>query len=328
MNILLIGAAGYIGSNVSQMLKKERPNDYVLVLDNFSTGYKEALIEGVDWVNADVRNYEQLSSIFKYKSFDVVMDFSALTVVSESVSKPLEYYSDNFVGTLNILRCMKENGVKNIIFSSTAAVYGNPKEMPVKENSLKDPINPYGNSKLCSEYAIKDSALAYDLNYIIFRYFNVAGASDDANYGFFRPNPTLLIPALNTAIINNNKFYVYGDNYSTVDGTCIRDYIHVVDLAYAHLLAMDWMVNNNASNEFNLGSNHGFSVKEVISTAEKVLDIKIDFEIKPPREGDPSILITDNEKAKKILGWEPKKSLEDMISSDYKFRLKHLYNKN
>ncbi|MBQ5543841.1 MAG: GDP-mannose 4,6-dehydratase, partial [Mycoplasmataceae bacterium] len=155
MNILLIGGAGYIGSNVSLLLKNKRPEDFVLILDNFSTGTKQALIPDVEWVCADVRDYNQLNSIFKYKKFDVVMNFSALTVVSESTQKPLEYYEDNFIGTFNILKAMKENNVKNIIFSSTAAVYGNPKEVPIVETSLKDPINPYGNSKLCSEFLIK-----------------------------------------------------------------------------------------------------------------------------------------------------------------------------
>lgn len=326
MNILLIGAAGYIGSNVSSLLHKEATDDYVLVIDNFSTGYKQALIQGVDWAEVDVRNYEQLDSIFRYKQFDIVMDFSALTVVSESVSEPLMYYDDNFVGTLNILRCMREHNVPNIIFSSTAAVYGNPTEMPVKEDSPTNPINPYGSSKLFSERAIKDAAKAYGINYVIFRYFNVAGASDDFNYGFFRPNPTLLIPALNNAIILNRQFHIFGDNYNTPDGTCIRDYIHVVDLAKAHLLAIRWMYKNNKSETFNLGSKAGFSVKEVIDAAEEALNVKLNIEIKEPRPGDPAKLITNNEKAKNILGWEPKKTLKEMIVSDHEFRLKHIFN--
>lgn len=323
MNILLIGGAGYIGSNVSLLLKQKRPDDFVLVLDNFSTGIKQALVPYVEWVEADVRNYEQLNSIFKYKKFDVVMDFSALTIVSESTKKPLEYYEDNFIGTQNIIRAMKENNVKNLIFSSTAAVYGNPKQVPIVETSLKDPINPYGNSKLCSEFLIKDAHNAYGINYVIFRYFNVAGASDDHNYGFFRPNPTLLIPALNTAILKKEKFHIFGNDYDTKDGTCIRDYIHVVDLAEAHLLALDWMITNNSSNDFNLGSGTGYSVKEVLNETLSTINEELEYDFEPRRDGDPAILITNNEKAETILKWTAKKTLKDMIESDFLFRQKH-----
>lgn len=323
MNILLIGGAGYIGSNVSLLLKNKRPEDFVLILDNFSTGTKQALVPDIEWVCADVRDYNQLNSIFKYKKFDVVMDFSALTVVSESTQKPLEYYEDNFIGTYNILKAMKENNVKNIIFSSTAAVYGNPKEVPIVETSLKDPINPYGNSKLCSEFLIKDAHNAYGINYVIFRYFNVAGASDDYNYGFFRPNPTLLIPALNTAILKDETFHIYGDDYDTKDGTCIRDYIHVVDLANAHLLALDWMIENNASNDFNLGCNSGYSVKEVLDETLKIINKPLDYDYLPRRAGDPAELITNNQKAETVLKWKTTKTLKDMIESDFLFRQKH-----
>ncbi len=326
MKILLIGGAGYIGSNVAWLLKQERKDSQIFILDNFSTGNKLALVPGASWIEADVREYEVLDAIFSAEKFDVVMDFSALTIVSESTEKPLEYYEDNFIGTYNILKVMKKYNVKNFIFSSTAAVYGNPIEIPVKEDASKNPINPYGNSKLCSELLIKDAHKAYGINYIIFRYFNVAGASDNADYGFYRANPTLLIPALNDAIIKKQTFNIYGDDYNTKDGTCIRDYIHVYDLAKAHLLAMDWMINNNASNDFNLGSNSGYSVKEVIEQNRKDLHLDLDIKIQQRRQGDPAILITDNEKAKKILGWKPEKTLRDMISTDYKFRIKHWKN--
>lgn len=324
MNILIIGGAGYIGSNVTNLLYNRNNNDYILILDNFSTGRKEALVPGVDWVNVDVRNLEQLDSIFKYKNFDVVYDFSALTVVSESVTEPLNYYEDNFIGTFNILKCMEKYNVKNFIFSSTAAVYGNPNNNEdILEDSTKNPINPYGNSKLCSEFLIKDVSKAYGINYIIFRYFNVAGASDDYKYGFFRKNPTLLIPALNESIINNKTFSIFGNKYDTPDGTCVRDFIHVVDLAQAHLLAMDWIISNNLSNEFNLGSNKGFSVKEVFDEAMNSLNKKINFNIESPRKGDPARLITNNHKAESILKWKPLKTLKNMIDSDYEFRLRN-----
>lgn len=322
MNILVIGGAGYIGSNVTNLLHNRNDKDYILILDNFSTGRKEALVPDVDWVYADVRNLEQLDSIFKYKEFDVVFDFSAMTVVSESVSAPIEYYEDNFIGTLNILKCMKKYNVRNLIFSSTAAVYGNPiNGEEITENSIKQPINPYGSSKLCSEFLIKDASKAYGINYVIFRYFNVAGASDDYKYGFFRKNPTLLIPALNNAIINDTEFYIYGDNYKTPDGTCIRDFIHVIDLANAHLLALDWMIDNNLSNDFNLGSGFGFSIKNVLDVAQKNINKSINYQIKNPRDGDPEKLITSNKKAENILKWKPIKTLSDMIESDYNFRL-------
>lgn len=323
MNLLIIGGAGYIGSNVVWLFKQLDPKINMLILDNFSTGTKQALVPGVEWVEADVRNLDQLESIFQWRHFDAVLDFSALTVVSESTVYPLSYYEDNFIGTYNIIKCIKKYHVPNLMFSSTAAVYGNPVHIPVSEQDPKNPINPYGCTKLCSEMLIKDAAKAYEFNYMIFRYFNVAGASDNYQYGFFRKNPTLLIPALNNAILTGNMIHIYGDNYPTKDGTCIRDYIHVVDLANAHWLGLNWLIANKKSNIINLGSSNGFSVKEVLDCAIKLNYAPIKYDIKPARPGDPAILITDNNKTKEVLGWIPQKKLADMIYSDWEFRKSH-----
>lgn len=299
-NILVIGGAGYIGSVFIEELLKTKKNINVVILDNLSTGFKENINPKAKFYKGCQKDYKLLTKIIIDEQIDFIFHFAAKLVVGESVFMPIEYYENNVGGMLNIVKCMKENNVKNIIFSSTAAVYGNSKIFPIDENSPKEPINPYGSSKLADEYILKGANEAYGINYGILRYFNVAGASK--KYGSRLSNPTLLIPVINKSINNKTQMKVFGNNYKTKDGSCIRDYIHVVDLVKAHILMMEYMLKNNKSNIVNLGTSKGFTVFEVIKTTEKVLNKKVDYIIAPRRKGDPAVLITKNNKAKKDLG--------------------------
>ncbi len=321
-NVLVIGGAGYIGSVFIEELLKSKKNINVVILDDLSTGFEENINPKSKFYKGCQKDYDLLTKILKEENIDFVFHFAAKLVVGESVFKPIEYYENNVGGVLNIIKCMKECDVKNIVFSSTAAVYGNPKEIPIKEDSSKDPINPYGSSKLADEYLLKGAKEAYGINYGILRYFNVAGASK--NYGSRLENPTLLIPVINKSILKKTEMKVFGTNYKTRDGSCIRDYIHVIDLARAHILMMDYMIKNNKSNIVNLGTTKGFTVLEVIKTVEKTLNKKVNYKVAPRRKGDPVTLITKNTKAKRDLKWIPKYSLADMIKSDFEFRKKYI----
>ena len=224
-------------------------------------------------------------------------------------------------GVATLIESMKNHNVKNIIFSSTAAVYGFPEEIPVNEEAKTNPCNPYGSSKLACETLIKESKLAYDMNYVILRYFNVAGALNE-NYGLRQKNPTLLIPVVNKSIIEDKQMNVFGDDYNTTkDGTCVRDYINVEDLAQAHLLALKYLLNGGETNYFNLGTQEGSSVKEVFDICEKVTYQKFPVKIQPRRPGDPAILIADNKKAKEVLGWTPVHTLEQSIQTAYNWEV-------
>lgn len=323
MKYLLIGGAGYIGSNVANLLLKNKQNE-LLIYDDLSTGKKTPLLNKVKFIKGSQCSYKQLSEAVKKFKPDVIMHFAAKIIVSESVYQPLEYYENNVGGMINILRVMKENKIKNLIFSSTAATYGTPKKIPINETDPTDPINPYGSSKLACEYLIKAAETAYGIKAVILRYFNVAGASDDFKLGIFNEQTTLLIPRIIMAHLDNKVFNIYGDKYrETKDGTCIRDFIHVVDLAEAHLLAAKYLTNkkNEKTITVNLGTNKGYSVKECLSTAEAIIKAKIKVKVAPARAGDPAMLLTKNNLAKKLLNWTPKKSLHDMIESEYRFRL-------
>lgn len=327
MNILVIGGAGYIGSIFIEEIIKKKKNIKVIILDDLSTGFKENINPKAKFYEGCQSDYNLLSSILIKEKIDFIFHFAAKLVVGESVFKPIEYYENNVGGVLNIVKCMRDCKVNNIVFSSTAAVYGNPseKDIPIKEDSYKDPINPYGSSKLADEYLLKGANEAYGINYGILRYFNVAGASK--NYGSRMENPTLLIPVINKSLLIGGEMKVFGNNYKTRDGSCIRDYIHVVDLAQAHIQMMDYMLKNKKSNIVNLGTSKGFTVLEVINEVEKTLKKKVNYKITGRRKGDPAILITKNSKAKKDLGWTPKYKLSDMIKSDFEFRKKYVHNK-
>ncbi|WP_027124226.1 UDP-glucose 4-epimerase GalE [Mycoplasmoides pirum] len=325
MKYLLIGGAGYIGSNVAHLLAQNKKNQ-ILVFDDLSTGTKKALPKSVKFMQGSQLDYKKLTLAVKKIKPDVIMHFAAKIIVSESVSKPLEYYKNNVGGLINILEVMKENKIKKIIFSSTAAVYGNPEKLPIFEDDVKNPINPYGSSKLTCEFLLKAAEHAYGIKSVILRYFNVAGASDDYKLGIFNKKTTLLIPRLVMSYLNNNEFKIFGNDYKdTKDGTCLRDFIHVVDLANAHLLAVNYLNDiKNKTIAVNLGSNKGYTVKECLTMLEKITKSPLkNVKICPRRQGDPSKLITSNILAKKFLKWIPQKTLKDMIQSDLMFRTKN-----
>ena len=307
MNILVTGGAGYIGSHVVKQLG-ERTDHKITVLDNLVTGFKESILYG-DFINADLSDFEQIEKIFKENELDAVIHFAASLVVPESVENPLKYYLNNTANTAHLIKQCVLNGVNKFIFSSTAAVYGEPpiEMIPVTEESMTSPINPYGSSKLMSETVLRDTANAYeDFNYVALRYFNVAGASVDGKIGQSTKDATLLIKvAAETALGKRKKMYIFGDNYPTQDGTCIRDYIHVEDLASAHIKALEYLEDSQESGVFNCGYGHGFSVKEVLETMKKVSGIDFPVELKERRAGDPAILISDNSKIRDVMKWTP-----------------------
>ncbi len=308
MKILVTGGAGYIGSHVVKQLGEQTDHD-ITVLDNLVTGFQESILYG-DFIKADLSNFKQIEEIIKEGNYDAVIHFAASLVVPESVENPLKYYLNNTANTANLIKQCVTYGVNKFIFSSTAAVYGEPAPdlIPVTEESPVAPINPYGSSKLMSETVLKDTAFAYDnFNYIALRYFNVAGASVDGKIGQSTENATLLIKvAAETALGKRDKMFIFGDDYPTEDGTCIRDYIHVEDLASAHIRALEHLEEGKEGGVFNCGYGHGFSVKEVLETMKKVSGVDFPVEIKERRAGDPAILISNNRKIREVMHWTPK----------------------
>jgi UDP-glucose 4-epimerase len=327
MNILVTGGAGYIGSHVVKQLGEETDHN-ITIIDNLVTGFEDSLLYGT-LIKADLSNYDRIEEIFKTHDFDAVIHFAASLVVPESVSDPLKYYLNNTANTANVIRlCIKYN-VNKFIFSSTAAVYGEPSmdKIPITEESETAPINPYGNSKLMSEMVLKDTSFAFkDFNYVALRYFNVAGSSVDGKIGQSTKNATLLIKvAAETALGKRDKIYVFGDDYPTEDGTCIRDYIHIEDLASAHLKALEYLENGGESNIFNCGYGHGFSVTEVLQTMKRVTGVDFNIEIKGRRAGDPAALTSNNSKITNIMKWVPKYDDLELIcktSYDWEKKLK------
>ena len=315
MNILVNGGAGYIGSHVVKQLGEEDGHN-ITIVDNLVTGFEDAITYG-NFINADLSDYEAVEKIFAENNFDAVIHFAASLVVPESVSDPLKYYMNNTANTANVIRCCIKHNVNKFIFSSTAATYGEPDAslIPLNEECPTNPINPYGSSKLMSETVLRDTAAAFpDFKYVVLRYFNVAGASVDGRIGQSTKNATHLIKiAAEVAAGKREKMYVFGDDYATEDGTCIRDYIHVEDLASAHLKGLEYLEKENTSNTFNCGYGHGFSVLEVIEMMRKVSGVDIIADIEERRAGDPALLISDNTKIKTVMGWEPKYDDLDLI---------------
>lgn len=317
MTILNIGGAGFIGSVATELFIKK--GHKVIVLDDLSTGFKKLVHPQATFIKGSMLDYNLLNKIFKKYKVDVVALYAAKIVVPESVAKPNDYYLTNVGGTATVLKAMHENNVKNIIFASSAAVYGVCKKVPVDEKSPTNPCNPYGASKLMCERLLIDANKAYKTNFIAFRFFNVAGASDSGKYGMMKKNPSLLIPAINDCVIKHKTVSIFGNKYKTKDGTCLRDYIHVSDLANAALIALN-QLKKNKSGIYCLGSNSGFTVLEVVKTVKELVDKNLKYEFKANRPGDPDALITSNKKAYKQLNWKVKYSLKDMIISDYNFR--------
>lgn len=304
-NILVTGGAGYIGSHVVRDLAENGYNP--IIYDNLSTGNKKSVLFGT-LIEGDLKDRELLvDTIRKYNIKDVI-HFAAFIIVPESVRKPLKYYTNNFVNSSNLIWACIENGVKNFVFSSTAAVYGIPSKIPVDENAELKPINPYGYSKMFTEILLKDVAMVNpNFNYIALRYFNVAGADRESRIGQNYKKPThLMTLALKTALGKFSELKVFGTDYNTIDGTAIRDYIHIDDLSNAHILALEYLKKNKKSRIFNCGYGQGYSVLEVIKVVKEIT--KIDFKVNHTerREGDPPILIADSSLIKKMLGWTPK----------------------
>jgi len=322
MAILVCGGAGYIGSHmVAALLEK---GEEVIVLDNFQKGHREAILGGKVY-EGDLRDRSILDKVFTENNVDAVIDFAADSLVGESVTEPLKYFENNVGGTLSLLRAMKDYGVKNIVFSSTAATYGEPESIPIVERDKTFPTNPYGESKLTVEKILKWCDNAYGIKYTALRYFNAAGAHESGKIGEDHKIETHLIPLIiEAALGKREKIMIFGDDYNTEDGTCIRDYIHVMDLAQAHLLAVDRLRKGGDSRIFNLGNGKGFSVKEVIEVTRKVTGREIKAEVAPRRAGDPAVLIASSQKAIDELGFEPKfDSLETIIKTAWNWHFNH-----
>lgn len=323
MSILVLGGAGYIGSHaVDQLINK---NYEVIVVDNLQTGHKQAVHEQAVFYQGDIRDKAFMQDIFTKESIDGVIHFAASSLVGESVEKPLIYFNNNVYGTQVVLEVMAEFGVKQIVFSSTAATYGEPKAMPIVETMPTNPENPYGESKLMMEKMMKWCDQAYGMRYVALRYFNVAGAKADASIGEDHDPETHLVPIILQAALGQREYLgIYGDDYDTADGTCIRDYVYIEDLIAAHIAALEYLQNGNESNIFNLGSNNGYSVKEMLEAAREVTGKEIPAKILPRRTGDPSKLVASSEKAKEILGWQPKVTdIKEIIKTAWDWHISH-----
>lgn len=318
MRVLVTGGAGYIGSHVVKALG-ERGHE-VVTYDNLSYGHREAVLYG-RLVVGDLADIQRLRSLFDEFRPEAVMHFAALIVVPESVREPLRYYSNNFCNTLNLLKVCVEKGVDKFIFSSTAAVYGIPDRIPVNEDAPLNPINPYGRSKVMVENALSDISGVNNFRYVSLRYFNVAGADPLARIGQWREDATHLITvSVRTALGKRPHLDIYGTDYPTPDGTCIRDYIHVEDLSDAHIVALDYLADGGYSDVFNCGYGHGYSVKEVVEAVKRVtgVDFKVIETVR--REGDPPQLVADSSKLKKIMGWRPEHDdLDYIIKTAYEW---------
>jgi UDP-glucose-4-epimerase GalE len=315
MRVLVTGGAGYIGSHGARALAR-RGHDVVLY-DDLSTGHRD-LAAGFQLIEAEVGDVKTLGRALK--GVDGVMHFAARSLVGESVENPRKYFENNVRDGLVLLNTCLESGVKNFIFSSTAAVYGNPREVPIVEDAPKNPINPYGRSKLSFEYAMQSYDVAYGLRFVSLRYFNAAGSHESGEIGELHNPETHLIPAaLQSALGARNELQIFGEDYDTPDGTCIRDYIHVEDLAEAHVLALEYLAGGGSSNILNLGTGHGHTVKEVVTTIERVIGRELKKRVVGRRPGDPPALLADPSRAEKLLGWKAQRSLEDMVASSWKF---------
>lgn len=317
MTILVTGGAGYIGSHFVRLLEKK--NLEFFILDNFSTGHKD-FVKNKNYLELDLKNEDDLFEKLEDESFSSIVHFAGSSLVSESQEKAEEYFNNNVLASKNLVKFALKKNVKKLIFSSSAAVYGNPEEIPIKENHVTNPINNYGKNKLEIEGFLKDISKEFPLDVVCLRYFNAAGADDKGDIGENRNPETHLIPNVINSVLNFTKLIVNGDSFDTKDGTCVRDYIHVNDLANAHLLGLDFLESNKGFHVFNLGSEKGFSNKEIISVCRKLLKKEIYFEIGPIREGDPDVLVADSTKSKEKLGWKlENNSLEDIIGSAINF---------
>lgn len=322
MAVLVTGGAGYIGSHtVAELLEK---NEEVIVVDNLEKGHKDAVLGG-KLIVGDLRDKEFIKNVFYQNDIEAVIHFAAYIEVGESVSDPLKYYNNNVAVTLNLLAAMKEAKVDKVVFSSTAATYGEPENIPILETDRTFPTNPYGETKLSVEKALKWSDVAYGIKHVILRYFNASGAHISGKIGEDHNPESHLIPLIiQAALGKRDSIKIFGNDYNTPDGTCVRDYIHVSDLAQAHYLALQKLRRGEDSEIYNLGNGKGFSVKEVVDVVRKVTGKNIPAVDAPRRPGDPAILVASSEKIKKELNWQPKMNdLETIVATAWEWHSKH-----
>ena len=323
MAVLICGGAGYIGShNVRAFAQK---GEEVIVVDNLETGHRASVPEGIKFYHADIRDSGALDKVFAENSIEAVIHFCAYSLVGESMEKPLKYFDNNVGGMISLLEAMHKHKVKRIIFSSTAATYGEPKKVPILETDPTIPTNPYGESKRIMEKMMNWVSRLHDIRYVSLRYFNVAGAWHDGSIGEDHHPESHLVPLiLQVPLGKRDHITIYGDDYPTQDGTCIRDYIHTEDLARAHILALEYLRNGGQSDIFNLGSGDGYSVMEMITAARKVTGHPIPAQVGTRRPGDPAKLVADSSKAQEILKWKPEITrMEDIIATAWKWHSSH-----
>ncbi len=323
MKILVCGGAGYIGSHTVYELIHQGYE--VVVIDNLQTGHKEALHPQAVFYQGDIRDFDFLNKVFQKEKIEAVIHFAANSLVGESMKDPYKYYENNVYGTLVLLRALSVNNIKKVVFSSSAAVYGEPKHVPILETDPTEPTNTYGETKLAMEKMFKWFDTAFDIKYISLRYFNVAGAYVTGEIGEDHNPESHLIPLVLQVPLNKREYIsIYGDDYETVDGTCIRDYIHVTDLANAHILALKKLLSGGHSDVFNLGNGEGFSVKEIIDAARLVTNHPIPCKVTERRAGDPARLIASNKKAIEVLGWKIKyQDIKAIIESAWNWHRNH-----
>lgn len=322
-NILVIGGAGYIGSHMVRMLAKQGYNP--VVFDNLSKGHREAVVN-YPFELGDLGDKARLTEVFKKYGIEAVMHFAAFAEVGESVKEPSKYYHNNVAKVLDLLDALVENDIKYFVFSSTAATFGEPIRPKIDESHPQNPINPYGNTKLMVEKILADFDTAYGLKATALRYFNASGADDSGEIGESHNPETHLIPiVLQAAAGKRPSIKMFGTDYPTPDGTCVRDYVHVNDLARAHILALEKMFKDNVSERFNLGSGNGFSVAEIVKEAKRITGIDFTVEKAPRRDGDPAVLVADSAKAERILGWKPQYNLTRIIETAWKWEQHRKY---
>lgn len=322
-NILVIGGAGYIGSHMVRMLAKQGYNP--VVFDNLSKGHREAVVN-YPFELGDLGDKARLTEVFKKYGIEAVMHFAAFAEVGESVKEPSKYYHNNVAKVLDLLDALVENDIKYFVFSSTAATFGEPIRPKIDESHPQNPINPYGNTKLMVEKILADFDTAYGLKATALRYFNASGADDSGEIGESHNPETHLIPiVLQAAAGKRASIKMFGTDYPTPDGTCVRDYVHVNDLARAHILALEKMFKDNVSERFNLGSGNGFSVAEIVKEAKRITSIDFTVEKAPRRDGDPAVLVADSAKAERILGWKPQYNLTRIIETAWNWEQHRKY---
>lgn len=324
MATLVLGGAGYIGSHtVDRLIEK---GEKTIVVDSLVTGHRQAVNKDAKFYQGDIADKDFMRQVFKENSdIDAVIHFAAYSLVAESMEKPLKYFDNNTAGMVKLLEVMNEFSIDKIVFSSTAATYGIPEEVPIKETTPQNPINPYGESKLMMEKIMRWADKAYGIKFVPLRYFNVAGAKPDGSIGEDHMPETHLLPiVLQVAMGKRDKLQIFGDDYNTPDGTNIRDYVHPLDLADAHILAVDYLKAGNPSTAFNLGSSTGFSNREILEAARKVTNKEILAEIAPRRGGDPDVLVASSTKAREVLGWKPQfDDISKIIETAWKWHTLH-----